>query len=178
MRHAVTVCTHASRLPSIIINKLMHSDKSIFKRWARQRSALSSCVQALQRAAHAFFSNLHIRHDGIALGAFASFVLDYGEIDRTEAVVRSGRFSTSYTEFVYAYGGTEYNASEKKLFCFFFDGTWCSCSYHRLTIMCVYESLEKWGPRNAGLCVLPLFFAIGIYGCNQSSEPYDRLIER
>lgn len=112
------------------------------------------------------FSNLHIRHDGIALymcSVFASFVSTLCRNRSNETVVGSNTFVDELQWIRLRWHNMSNIAREIALF-LFFDGTYSVRALgHRLTIMCIYESLEKCGPRNAGLSVLLHFLFVHLF---------------
>lgn len=184
MQHAVTVCTHASPLPSIINNKLMHfrtkppSDGvygDVFGSYHYVSQHCSAEGTHFSRICTFDTMGLHWKCLGVL---HLLFRLMQKLIVRKNSSSAPGPVSTSYDEFVN--GGTQNvkcEASPKKWYCLlFFSTELCvRVAGQRSTIMCVYESLEKCGPRNAlaCVCVCEFFFLVRIYGGYQSSEPWD-----
>lgn len=127
MEHAVTVCPHASHLPSIIIiNKLMHLDKNMFTRWLRRRFAPSSCAQhSSEPNVRTFHEFAHTtRHDTMGLYCMRSHLLFRF---MQKLIARNSSFGSAYLRRVTVNSSTtvaqnvRQRKSQKKLYCLFFS---------------------------------------------------------
>lgn len=158
VRHAVTVCTHASRLPSIIISKLMHSKQyiHIFKRCVRRtKRAPSSWAQ--RRQPRIFHEYSPATRCAVCVCVFCWNIFSQRRFERNSSVSE-----TSYREFVN--GGTHTHrmrciAEEILWLCHFFRRK-TGCHSGRPTAshyVHLWESGEMYGPWNATACGRFLF---------------------
>lgn len=162
MRHAVTVCTHASRLPSIIINKVVRS--------MTFRSIIMFSGIASDKARTFLEFALSARWDCVGCVCIYCFGL-WGNWMH-EAV--SGRFSTSVTLNLYMPTVAQNLIHRKRNYFVFFSRRsfvfvlstigWPSCAFMRVWRNGAPATLVY-------VCLLfYLYVVIGIYGGNQSSE--------